>query len=74
MKKFALALVPLMFLAAACQSAGPAAEAPPPQDPAAVAAAQVAQGAAGAEKVGGGSKPGFCTFKSATGALIEKKC
>ncbi len=45
---------------------------PPPDPPPMVAPPQ--PGAAGAAKVGPGSKAGFCTFKGADGRLYEARC
>lgn len=69
-----IAMLAAMAMAASvmvgCTSTPPAA----PAAPAVVAPPPPVPGTAGSEKVGPGSKAGFCTFKDAGGKLYEAKC
>jgi hypothetical protein len=65
-------MVAAMAIAACAMAGCTTPGAPPP--PAAPVVAPPQPGAAGAEKVGAGSKAGFCTFKGADGKLYEAKC
>ncbi len=65
MKTKLIGLLAIAILAG-CTTAPPPMAAPAPLPP--------PPQTAGAEAVGKGSRPGFCTFKDASGTLFEKKC
>lgn len=67
MPTFRAAATSLALLALAGCSTPQMQPPPPPVAPPPLAGAA-------AEKVGAGSKPGFCTFKGPNGTLFEKKC
>ena len=69
-RKMIFALTGAAMFAAISGCSTPAA--PPP--PAAAMAPPPQVSAESTEKVGAGSKPGFCTYKDASGKLIEAKC